>query len=709
MFSTEGVWRRVLTAAGITAWAAACGGATESVECQGVAAQGFTSSALTSSGSTALSRDDALLYAADSDNGILTVISTATSTQIAQVPVGLLPERVLVGADDVIYVSNRGSRSVSVIRRGTWSEADRLSVGVEPVGLGLSADNGTLYVVNSASTTDPAVGSVMAFDTCRHQQQWELQVGEEPRGIAVLAGGLAVVSLYKQGDMALVDLTQPAVVQAGTSLYAQLNARALAADAVFPQFETLHARGMVEVVAGSDGHHAYATTLFSSEGLLPALTEGGSGGTGQGGGGAYGGGTCGGGNTPPPVDGGGGVGNDAGGGGQDSGIVPDQAVVPPAGPVVVAGTVTFAAFEGSGLTPQVDDLADRQGFSQDGSHPPTLLDPCGNSQFQEPVALAVSPDGTTMWVVNHGTDNVAVVPMDSLGTANPVDFGTPTTLTAVSVGAGPTGIALRRDGTLAYVHNAFDHTVLALDTTALTPVGNVIPVAEDVLPAAVTAGRRLFFSATNPDVTDPTISVSCASCHLEGREDGHVWHFTDGSRQTPQLAGRSLGSTAPYHWNGTLPTLSNFMDLTIQQRMGGLGLTADEETSLEAFLEAAPAPDNPFRGAALTAQQAHGAQLFAASQCGTCHAGQTMTNDGFADVGTMVLDGPVPDDPTTLPNGFNVPSLLGVSRSAPYLHDGSAATLEERLRRNQSANLHGQTANLSDADIADLVSYLKTL
>ena len=66
------------------------------------------------------------------------------------------------------------------------------------------------------------------------------------------------------------------------------------------------------------------------------------------------------------------------------------------------------------------------------------------------------------------------------------------------------------------------------------------------------------------------------------------------------------------------------------------------------------------------------------------------------------------DPDNSLSGGFNVPSLKGLARSAPYLHDGSAPTLEARLMTNQD-DLHGVTSNLTSLQLSDLVSYLKTL
>src|SRR5262245_15390060 len=113
--------------------AAGLGGAVLFLGACGEQNSGYTNSA----GSLALSRDDAFLYAVDSDNDVVAVVDTATNALVATVSVGRSPERVVVGPDDTLYVSNRGSRSVSVIRRGAgaWSEVFQIPVGVEPMGM----------------------------------------------------------------------------------------------------------------------------------------------------------------------------------------------------------------------------------------------------------------------------------------------------------------------------------------------------------------------------------------------------------------------------------------------------------------------------------------------------------------------------------------------------------------------------------------------
>ncbi len=675
-----------------------------------------TASYSNASGTLALSRDDALLYAVDTDNELLAIVDTATEVKIAEVKLGKVPERILVGPDDTIYVANRGARSVSVIRRGDWAEATRLSVGVEPVGMAISADGKTLYVVSAASLASAEHGTLTAIDTKTLQTMWDLDVGPEPHGIALVDGNKALVSLYKQGDVVTVDLAAHEVIQRSTELFTRANLSALGlsdpsdpnkpgldeqAPPPEPGFRPgssglskFNPRGIGDLVVSPDGRKVYGTALWSSQNVLDSRTKAldpGTGGfapidpgTGGGGSGAYGGGPCFG------------------------------------GAVATAGVVTFLAEDTT--TPKVDDVA-RCFDEKDKDFPGSVLRAPDNSQpIQGPIAAVIDPTGDWLFVVNHESDNVAVMPTQRRGTqsitgSQPFDAKQMVSPTAavrdvVRVGSGPSGIALTRDGKRAYVYNSFDHTISTLSADAgrgVANAGKTIVVAQETLTPAVAAGRRLFFSATDSRMNNPATGIACASCHLEGREDGHVWNFAEGPRQTPSLAGRRTGATAPFHWNGEFNTLGDFLAHTVRLRMGGSGATPAMEAQLLAFIDSMEAPDNPHRLAEPSPAQVRGAAVFQKANCQSCHAGESLTNNTFADVGTFVTVGDVKDDRIKLAKGLNTPSLLAVARTGPYLHDGSVATLRDRLVKDQAKNLHGLTAGLSDAELDDLVEYLKSL
>jgi mono/diheme cytochrome c family protein len=341
--------------------------------------------------------------------------------------------------------------------------------------------------------------------------------------------------------------------------------------------------------------------------------------------------------------------------------------------------------------------------------PPTLLPGLASASsvpMQDPTAVVLDPTGSWLYVANRAGNNIALISTSGAAT------GPMPAILPISVGAGPTGIALSHSGTRAYVYNSFDHTLTVLGPVpsgGIQRIGADLPLATDTLSADVVAGRELFFSAVDPRMTSASTAIACASCHLEGREDGHVWQFTEGPRRTPSLAGRDITSTAPFHWSGELANFSDFMNETVINRMGGTGPDATTLAQLSAYIDSLAPPDNPNHLAQPTAAQQRGALLFQSAGCAACHSGTTFTNNGFANVGTLVTGGSNPDDPTSVPNGFNVPSLLSLARCGPYLHDGSAPTFLARLQDNAASNLHGQTSGLSYDQMSDLAAYLQSL
>ncbi|MBS1152616.1 MAG: collagen triple helix repeat domain protein [Myxococcaceae bacterium] len=655
-----------------------------------------------SSGSLALSSDDRLLYAVDTDNGTLTVLDTQTDAKVATIKVGELPGRVVVGSDDTIYVTNRGSNSVSVIRKGEWKEVAQVAVGTEPVGLAVSPDNQMLYVVNSTSSDATEFGTLTGIDVATLQPTFEVKVGAEPRGLALLGNDKAVVTLYKQGELVEVDLKAKAVLSGGIGIYNAANATRTSGTGGLgsASFSTFKPRAMTAVAATSDGTRLFAPVIWAREdpiGRRPSAS-----------GGYYSsGGPC------------------------------------NIGAVATAGLVVAdqgAGPSGGALQPQVDDLTNCVSsgtVSQDKDFPTSTLTgrpvfsggSSSTAPIQAPVAVAIDSTDSFVYLVNKESSNVAVVP--AFRRAGDGDFAkTGSSVrsliqlnSAPDTSSGPDGIALTRDGTKAYVYNQFDHRVDVLrrdgegDAAQILKVGS-IPVAGDVLSPEVVAGRKMFFNATDRRISSASTNVSCASCHLEGLEDGHVWSFPDGPRQTPALAGRKLRQTQPYHWSGEFSDAQSFMKHTIIERMGGTGLvTAKESENLVDFIEAIPAPQNPYVKAVRTDAQLRGAMAFQKAQCAGCHSGALLTNKLSADVGTLVVSGTrnpdngivvQPVDAIGTRRGLDVPSLLGVARTSPYLHTGSATTLEERINDNPG-DKHGLTSVLSTDEKADLVAYLKSL
>ena len=132
------------------------------------------------------------------------------------------------------------------------------------------------------------------------------------------------------------------------------------------------------------------------------------------------------------------------------------------------------------------------------------------------------------------------------------------------------------------------------------------------------------------------------------------------------------------------------------KRLGGFGLDKNQTDALAAYLEALPAPHAPTRD---TTAVARGKKLFDSAEvgCRSCHDGATYTDQKHAQVRG-----------STLPQA-DTPSLIGLAASAPYFHDGSAATLEALLRDRGAVHGMAETAKLSDQQVADLTAFLETL
>lgn len=113
----------------------------------------------------------------------------------------------------------------------------------------------------------------------------------------------------------------------------------------------------------------------------------------------------------------------------------------------------------------------------------------------------------------------------------------------------------------------------------------------------------------------------------------------------------------------------------------------------------------------LSSQAERGKTLFfsAQTQCATCHTGAYYTDSStkrpfkLHDVGT----GDHPKEKIG-PN-YDTPTLLGVYRTGPYLHDGRAKTLHDVLTTCNPQDKHGKTSHLKPAEIDDLVEFLKAL
>ncbi len=263
----------------------------------------------------------------------------------------------------------------------------------------------------------------------------------------------------------------------------------------------------------------------------------------------------------------------------------------------------------------------------------------------------------------------------------------------------------------------------------------------------VALGRLLF----HDPILSKDSSISCATCHplinygVDGLEKSFGVNGAIGKRNTPTVwnarynfsqfwDGRAkdlkeqalVPITTSFEMNETLDgvvkKLSNDKNYTKYfQRVYDDGVTAANiADAIAAFEMTLVTPDSKFdlflKGdkSALTPQEQEGLSLFKSKGCVACHNGINIGGTLYQKIGVF---GDIPSGSDDLgryhitkkafdKQYFKVPSLRNVEKTAPYFHDGSAATLREAVETMVDVQLGRM---LEEKEIEKIVLFLKTL
>ncbi len=285
----------------------------------------------------------------------------------------------------------------------------------------------------------------------------------------------------------------------------------------------------------------------------------------------------------------------------------------------------------------------------------------------------------------------------------------------IPTGCNPQHLALSPDGSRLFIAERLDDGILVVDTTSLKPAGRII-LGDRGLDDPIRLGERVFTRARYSFQGQ----FSCRSCHPDGHVDGLSYDFDGAGVGDNLLANRSLcgvAGTEPFKWNGKNPTLQ-YQD---GPRFARVLMRTDEIPQpqldqLATYIKHLPPTRTvPWSrvGQPLTPSEERGRKLFFATrrpdgtpipfarQCQTCHRPPLFTNRLMTSVGTQGAQ-----DSSGV---FDTPHLIGVGAMAPYLHDGRARTLEEIWTVYQKDDLHGVSSYWSKEQLNDLVEYLKTI
>lgn len=326
-----------------------------------------------------------------------------------------------------------------------------------------------------------------------------------------------------------------------------------------------------------------------------------------------------------------------------------------------------------------------------------------------PVDVALTR-GDKLYVVNAASNDVSVI-----------DRLTRRGIAHLDVGLNPRGIVLSEEASRAYVNNTLDGTVSIIDTRSDEVVGE-IRSTQIPLEASVLNGKRLFNDSSREELARDQW-IACSTCHFDGEHDARTWIFSDGPRNTPSLLG--VADTGPFHWSGDLDELQD-VESTIRTLQAGTGLAAGADNctpscnlgpsnagrstdldDLARYLQSLEFSSNPGLrdDGQLTTSQRAGKVLFESSLlgCTSCHSPPLYTNGKSYHVGTA--KSPLESKGVK----FDTPSLRGLHKTAPYLHDGAASSLRALLTDLNPEDEHGTTSHLSSSEIQSLVDYLNVL
>ncbi len=347
--------------------------------------------------------------------------------------------------------------------------------------------------------------------------------------------------------------------------------------------------------------------------------------------------------------------------------------------------------------------------------------------FTPPFGVAVAPDKSAIYVSTTGSDSVTAIdvarllkfirsltPAQRKAVANDLSASANYVTNRIPVGLAPKGLLLSPDGTRLYVANHNDDTISVVDTAARKVVRTIALGGPGEL-TPERRGERLFFSARFGFQGH----FGCANCHLEATFDGLSWDLEPDGFGKDIVDNRLLEDikdTAPFKWNGGNPDLETECGPRTEKFFyRSQSYSRDELEDLVAFIKAMPLRPNRYRppNGELTPSQERGKAIFERTrgkngkpipennQCPVCHSGPHYTNQELADVGSGKWT-----DRSPL---FDVPQLSNIALTAPYLHDGSAKSLEEIWTVFNPKDTHGLTNDLQKDELNDLIEYLKTL
>jgi YVTN family beta-propeller protein len=580
----------------------------------------------------AVAPDGARLYVVASGTGQLLEIDTASGATLRRVDVGARPHGVAISPDGRrLAVSRRDADEVLFLDVASLEITATHPTGAEPIGLVFSPDGRRLWVANGTSD-DVTLIDVGGVKTDA-QASDRIVAGNEPYAVARSANG-SVVAVANR----LARVTAP-----GEIPVSEITVIDGAGTRVLARAELLSAHLSEGVALAAEGHFALATAVRIRN-LLP-LTQVSRGG-------------------------------------------------------VMNSTVVFLDARAGGRIVQLplDDL---------------------NTYYADPAGIVMTPDDTVAFVAHAGARTITAIDVQALravvdrtetlsldALADRLDLADEYVLARIPTRYNPQTLALSPDGSRLYITERLSDSIAVVDVARLEVVER-FELGDSPEPSARRRGEIVFTDASGTFQGQ----FSCRSCHPDGHTDSLIWDFVIdgvGSNLLETRSLRGVRQTAPFKWSGKNPDLATQCGPRFAMVLTRSDPFDPEQLSdLVTFIESIPTAPHRSLGEDLDEALERGRALFfrdatnsgevipVAQRCSTCHRPPLYTDRLMTDVGTG--------------GKFDTPHLFDVGASAPYLHDGRSATLEEIWTVHSLQDEHGVTGDLSKVQLNDLMVFLRSL
>ena len=602
------------------------------------------------SSTIAINASGSTLVVANPDSNSVSLVDTNGQFVIAEVPVGLKPRTIGISpTNDRAYVANFDDDSLSVIDIDSRSVISTTQVGDRPVGVAFSPDGKVLAV--SEMGTD----RIRFLDPERLGTLKLVPVADRPFGLAFSPDGRSLlISHLLSGVVTLLTFAE-------SILFFPL-------IQVNPSSERANYSGLPKLITSPSSQRQPGFDIFSQNTISTWMNV-----------------------APAPA------------------VIINQDGTRAYLPQTMANGLGLNTGFDTSVFPKVSVLNLETRSHQTSEHVslPEIDQPVG-----VPWDAALNKDDSELWVVNAGSNDISVINI-----TNPTF---PTGIANIPVGDHPRGIVFSPDGNTAYVNNTLSGTVSIIDVNTYTVIRDLV-VTDIPLPPGLLRGKRLFFSSALPELSQAAW-ISCNTCHVEGEHDGRTWMLQYlGSvppgedpiirRNTTSLLG--MIETYPLRWSAEWDESAD-SEFSIRFEQFGDGLIdgdmhptlglpnqgrSEDLDYLAMYIDSLVVPE---RSQTLTAAELSGKVIFESeeTQCSVCHPAPLYTDLLVHDVATA--DGPG----EWFGPLIDTPTLRFLYDSAPYLHDGSAASLYDVLVTRNLGDEHGVTSHLTAGQIQDLIAFL---